>query len=143
VRGFIALCIIAFCAGLGVVVGNRMSSEAMAVVVGVVCGVLAGIPTAVLMLVAMRARDRRGGERGRRDGTPLRYVPDYERPPAQYPPVIVVGGVPQPFDGPFDGLRTSLGTPQVPPARDAGAVEGAWREMEEPRRAFRVIGEDD
>ena len=95
-------------------VGQGLSAEAMAVVVGVVCGVLAGIPTAVLLLVAMRSRDRRGAQ-----AQPA-------LPPAQYPPVIVVGGVPQ----------------QLPPARDAGAVEGAWRELEAPRRAFRVIGEE-
>jgi len=92
-----------------------MSSEAMAVVVGVVCGVLAGIPTSILLLIVFRAQQRRGvNERP-------------AQPPAPYPPVIVVGGVPQ----------------QVPPAREAGAVDGAWRELEESRRAFRVIGEDD
>ena len=97
-------------------VGQGLSAEAMAVVAGVVCGVLAGIPAAVLMLVAMRSRDRRGAQ-----APPA-------LPPAQYPPVIVVGGVPP---------------QQVPPARDAGvAVDGAWRELEESRRAFWVIGEE-
>jgi len=100
-RGLIALGIVAFMAGLCVVVGNRMSSEAMAVVVGVVCGVLAGIPTSVLLLIVMRAQQRGGG-----DERPV-------QPPAQYPP-----------------------------AREAGAVDGTWRELEESRREFRVIGEE-
>ncbi len=72
-RGFIALCIIVFCAGLGVMVGQRMSSEAMAVVVGVVCGVLAGLPTSVLLLIVWRAQQRR-------------IVDERQAPPsAQYP----------------------------------------------------------
>ncbi len=118
-RGFIALCIVAFCAGLGVVVGNRMSSEAMAVVVGVVCGVLAGIPTSVLLLIVVRAQQR-GTAKGRGGD---------ERPvqPPMYPPVIVVGGAPQP----------------LPPAQQSpDTMDGAWRALEAPRREFRVIGEE-
>jgi len=118
-RGLIALGIIAFMAGLGVIVGNRMSSEAMAVVVGVVCGVLAGIPTAVLMLVIVRAQQR-GTAKGR--GGDERPV----QPAASYPPVIVV----------------NPGGHQQLPRQDAGAVEGDWRALEAPRREFRVIGEE-
>ena len=47
-----------FAIALAVVVGSRMSAEAMAVVVGVVCGVAAGIPTSILLLVVMHRRDR-------------------------------------------------------------------------------------
>jgi len=112
-RGFVALCIVAFCAGLGAVVATRLSDEAVTVLAAVVVGVLAGLPTAILALVAMRVARRSGAE---------------ERPPApapHYPPVIVVGGA-----------------PPLPPAQPNGA-EGAWRELEPPRRAFRVLGEDD
>ena len=35
----------AFALGLAVVIGTRMSAEAMAVVVGVTCGVMASVPT--------------------------------------------------------------------------------------------------
>lgn len=83
-RQLIALALLAFAAALGVVVGNKMSSEAMAVVVGVVCGVLAGIPTSVILMLAFR---RFSGQR------------QAEQPgqgqPAHYPPVIVVGGAGQ------------------------------------------------
>jgi len=115
-RGFIALCIIAFCAGLGLVVGNRMSSEAMAVVVGVVCGVLAGIPTAVLLLILLRAQQRSAA-----NGRSIQQ-------PSQYPPIIVVGGA-QP-------------QPSLPTHPDPGAVDGAWRALDAPRREFRIIGEE-
>ena len=39
-RRLLGLTVLAFAVGLGAVVGYRMSSEAMAVVVGVVCGML-------------------------------------------------------------------------------------------------------
>jgi len=110
-------------AGLGVIVGNRMSSEAMAVVVGVVCGVLAGIPTAVLMLVIMRAQQR--GVLSSSKGRGIDERP--AQPPASYPPVIVVGGA-QP----------------VPSAQqNTSTVDGSWRALEPPRREFRIIGEDE
>jgi hypothetical protein len=41
---------ILFSVALAVVIGNRMSTDAMAVVVGVACGVLASIPTSLLMI---------------------------------------------------------------------------------------------
>lgn len=113
-RTVIGVGTIAFTASLGVVVGQRMSSEAMAVVIGVVCGVLAGIPTSVLLLVVMRAQQRRSGN----DQPPS--------PQAQYPPVIVVGGMPQQLQAP----------------RDPGMVDGEWRQLSAPRREFRVIGEE-
>lgn len=115
-KSVMALCIVAFCAGLGVIVGQRMSSEAMAVVVGVVCGVLASIPTSVLLLVAMRARDRRSAQ-----SQPA------QQQPQTYPPVIVV----------------SPGGQQLPPpAQDPNTVDSTWRALDTPRREFRVIGED-
>lgn len=124
-RGLIALCVIAFCAGLGVIVGHRMSSEAMAVVVGVVCGVLAGIPTAVLILILMRTQRRQGPGAG------------LAQPQAQhYPPVIVVN--PGGQQHPSDGIRASLSTAYSP----ADAVDGDWQSLGAPARQFRVIGED-
>jgi hypothetical protein len=70
---------------LAIVVGKRMSSEAMAVVVGVVCGVAASIPTAVLLLVGLSRRDRQRMEE-----------PDAHYRQGSYPPVVVIqGGAPQ------------------------------------------------
>ena len=45
-------CVIA----LTVVIGDRMSADAMAVVVGVVCGIGASIPTSLLMLFLLSRR---------------------------------------------------------------------------------------
>ena len=61
-----------FLAGLGMVIGTRMSVEAMGVVVGVVLGVAASIPTAlVVMLLISRA------ERPQAQEQPQPYVPTY------------------------------------------------------------------
>ena len=79
---------LAFTATLAVVVGNRMSTESMAVVVGVVCGVTAGIPMSMLLLLILNRRtqaveEQQYGPMGRRQGA--------------YPPVVVIqGGTPAP-----------------------------------------------
>jgi hypothetical protein len=59
---------------LAVVVGNRMSVDAMAVVVGVACGVLASIPTSLLLIWAL-GRNARADAYGDRS--------------AHYPPIRV------------------------------------------------------
>lgn len=67
---------------LAAMVGQRMSTDAMAVVVGVVFGVAASIPTSLLVVAATRARRDEG------------YRPREElRPPPQ---VIVVQPQPLP-----------------------------------------------
>lgn len=56
---------------LAIIIGQKMSTDAMAVVVGVAVGVVASIPTSLLVMSAMR-----------------RGVPNYERPQTfpNYPP---------------------------------------------------------
>jgi hypothetical protein len=90
--------LLAFAVTLAVVVGNRMSAEAMAVVVGVVCGVAAAIPMSLLILLVSRRRDREVeafgpyGQRSARSGA--------------YPPVVVIQGgtpTPNPLQPPFYG----------------------------------------
>jgi hypothetical protein len=78
-KELLKLAVIAFSITLGVVVANRMSGEAMAVVIGVVCGVLASIPMSVIILILTRRR----GER------------DTERRRETYPPVVVINPGPQ------------------------------------------------
>ena len=72
-----------FVIALAIIVGKKMSADALAVVVGIVCGVVASIPTAILLLLMSAHRDRQ------------RPQP----PPARsgsYPPVVVIqGGAPQ------------------------------------------------
>lgn len=79
----VGLCAVAFSVALAVVVGNRMSAEAMAVVIGVVCGVAASIPMSALIL-AMSRRTHSTAE-GRREPSPPVVIVT-SQPPAQVQP---------------------------------------------------------
>ncbi len=104
-----------FAITLAVVVGKKMSAEAMAVVVGIVCGVAAAIPTSVLLLVAFTRRDRQ--QRDQMEARPQQYGS---------PPVVVIqGGAPQALPGPQAGYW---------PAADPGPAVN---------RQFHVVGGDD
>jgi hypothetical protein len=92
-----------FSVALAVVVGTRMSPDAMAVIIGIICGVLASIPTSVLMVWVLRQRDKAletqmgsGGRFG------------------QYPPVVVVNGQgPNGYGHPYMAAA-SLPGPTIP-----------------------------
>jgi len=75
-RGLFVLILVAFAVALAVVIGNRMSSEAMAVVIGVTCGVAASIPMSAIILVLTSRKERRP------------EFPSYPR--ENYPPVVVI-----------------------------------------------------
>ena len=81
-----AACLV-FVVTLAVVIGQRMSTDAMAVVIGVIFGVAASIPTSLLIIAASRRSivDRAMADRS-----------NYER---YMPPVIVLSpGTQQPRD---------------------------------------------
>ena len=104
-----------FLVALAVVVGTRLSQDAIGVLVGVIAGVAASIPTALLLIVVMRRREQ--------ESEPEYY--DERR--QSTPPVIVVapGSVPQML-------------PQYPgtyPPQQLSAPQG--------RRQFRVMGLED
>ena len=107
--------LLAFAVTVAVIVGNRMSAEAMAVVVGVVCGVAAAIPMSLLILLVSRRRDRYVeacgpyGQHGARSGA--------------YPPVVVIqGGTPVPN--------------QLQPPYYGNSVEATPRQ-------FHIVGEEE
>lgn len=102
VRRILALSAIAFAVALAVVVGNRMSAEAMAVVIGVVCGVVASIPMTALML-AMARRSR--------------PVYDESRPAEPRPPVVVVAPGPM-AASPAQVAWPTYAPPAVRPPRE-------------------------
>ena len=112
-RQLVALLFVAFLVTLGVVVGTRMSSDAIAVLVGVIAGVAASIPIALLLMAVTRRRE-----------------PEYtkEREPSRQsvPPIIVVtpGATPQ---------------HQLP----SYAPYGYPAETKNSRRQFRVMGYDE
>jgi hypothetical protein len=99
VRIFAGLVMMAFAVTLAVVVGSRLSDEALAVLAGAVCGVGAAIPTSLLIVAVSRRRDER------------RVQPPMPQQ-GPYPPVVVVapaGGQQQPAG--WNALPPSLTAP--------------------------------
>jgi hypothetical protein len=111
-RKFFFVAGIIFVVTMGIVVGFRISADAMAVIIGIICGVLASVPATVLMVWTLRQRDKQlemqGG--GARMG--------------HFPPVVVVNG---------QGT-TGYGNQMPPPPMLASNANGA--------REFKVIGQE-
>lgn len=90
-----------------VIIGQRMSTDAMAVAVGVVFGVAASIPTSLLIVFATRAANRS------RDYSAYR----------NQPPVVIIQQLPPP---------PQIAAPTITPWEqrrwhdDAPAVEATW-----------------
>jgi hypothetical protein len=94
----VALVLIAFAVTLAVVVGNRMSTDAMAVVIGILCGVGASIPTS-LLIMAVASRRETKEERGQaglpsvvivNPGNQGGQTPNHYQPPS-LPPALSQG----------------------------------------------------
>jgi hypothetical protein len=105
-----------FAVALAIVVGKRMSAEAMAVVIGVICGVAASIPTLALLMIVLTRRERQRTDEAERQA----------RAGSQPPVVVIQGGAPQAL-------------PQGPQA-------GYWpAPAQEPPvdRQFHIVGGDD
>jgi hypothetical protein len=73
-----------FAASVGVVIGYRLSGEAMAVVVGIVCGILATVPMVVVLVWTLRVREKQVEAQLRGLGGGFGA--------GQYPPIVVVNG---------------------------------------------------
>lgn len=83
-RAILTTSLIAFAVTLAVIVGQRLSGEAMAVIVGVIAGVAASIPTSLIVVwVATRRRPEEIIER-----EPRGYAPSVQPPPE--PRIVVV-----------------------------------------------------
>ena len=101
--GFVAL---TFAVTLAVIIGNRLSDEALAVLAGAVCGVGAAIPTSLLIIAIMRRRDKPSEEWNSAHQAQPHPQQGY------YPPVIVVSpsnAQQQPYN--WNGYPPSLTTP--------------------------------
>jgi hypothetical protein len=119
---FAGLAVMAFAVTLAVIVGNRLSDEALAVLTGAVCGVGAAIPTSLLVAAVTRRRDE------------PRVQPSM--PQGVYPPVVVVtppGGQQRP--GEWNSLPPSFTAPMQ---RHFTVVGGAPVDSEEMTSYDRV-----
>jgi hypothetical protein len=105
-KTFVGLIALAFAVTLAVIVGNRLSDQALAVLAGAVCGVGAAIPTSLLIVAITRRR-----EQPQTDWNSSHQPPLYQQQGA-YPPVIVVAppGVQQQPYG-WNGFPPSLAAP--------------------------------
>ena len=111
---------LAFGVTLAAIVGQRMSTDAMAVVIGVAVGVAASVPTS-LLLVALLRRERAGGWRSEAPAAPPSHL--------QSPNVIVLN--------PADLLGQRREPPYVPlPPPELTASDGGMRRL-------RIVGNDD
>lgn len=106
---------------LAVIIGQRMSTDAMAVVIGVAVGVAASVPTS-LLLVTMLRRQRSDDRGGWRPDTGPAY------PQLQQPPVIVVN--------PGQWMGQNGTQPYVPLPPPQMAQDGGLRHL-------RVVGDDE
>jgi len=114
---------LAFAITLAVMIGKRMSAEAMAVVVGIVCGVLASVPASLLLLLVL----------GRGDG-PMREN-RREAEARGYPPVIIVqGGAPQALP---PGMASGYWPSAAPPMRREFQLVDASHELQDRGEAWR------
>lgn len=127
-RRIVGLTVLAAAVALAVVIGQRMSTDAMAVAVGVVFGVAASIPTSLLVVAATR---------GRRDES-YRVRREELRPPPPAPQIYVVSPGTQPGQGAVPWL--------------AGGMQGQWPGVPgssgqyaagQPPRRFKLVGEDE
>ena len=124
-RNGIILAGIAFAVALAVIVGNRLSSEAMAVVVGAVCGISASVPVSLALVIA--ASKNWGREETMPRDAP--YGAGYDVGAHRYaPPQILVVSAPPQAPSPY-GFQNPYYLP--PGAPDVGAP-----------RDFKIIGDE-
>lgn len=124
VKRLIPLILLGFGVALAIVIGQRMSTDAMAVVIGVAVGVAASVPTS-LLLIALLRKERQGF---RNEVSPEMPNNPYHQALPQQPNVIVLD------PSQFAGMRNAqLQTPLPPPEY---SPDGGMRRL-------RVVGSDD
>lgn len=117
-RRILPLVLLAFGLTLAIVIGQRMSTDAMSVVIGVAVGIAASVPTS-LLLVALLRKER--GAPMPQDPPPS-WGPYPPQLPMQSPNVIVLD--------PSQFGKAQWQMPLPPPAAEAGM------------RRLQVIGDD-
>lgn len=111
-----ALAIVAiatFSITLAVIVGSRLSDEALAVLAGAVCGVGAAIPTSLLVVAVTRRRHQATDQ-------PVTQSPSHRA----YPPVVVVSPGSQPYWQPGQLPRPETQINHIPVPREFTVVGG-------------------
>lgn len=115
----IPVILLGFGVALAIVIGQRMSTDAMAVVIGVAVGVAASVPVSLLLVALLRKERASYHDQGRRDFDP--YPPQL---PNQQPNIIMLD------PSMFQRGRGDFQMPLPPPQAESGL------------RRIHVIGED-
>ena len=124
-RTFLYLCLLAFVVTLALIIGWRLSDQAMAVIIGVVAGVAASVPTS--LAVVWIALEHRAGA--------ARVISSTAAPPAP-PQVIVVHAAPP--ASPSPASQRSLTLLPAYAAPEPTALNG----MPIGPRQFTIMGDD-
>ena len=111
---------------LALVIGQRMTTDAMAVVLGVAVGVAASVPTSILLVALVRRAQREAG--GRQEPSQAAQTA-YALPSQQQPNIIVLN--PGDLQGQRHGQSAYLPQPPAELLQDAGL------------RRLRVVGDED
>jgi hypothetical protein len=128
VKRTIPLVLLGGAIALAIVIGQRMSTDAMAVVIGVAVGVAASVPTSLLLIALMRKeRTLSGGSGSFRDEPREQYGAYPPQLPMQQPNVIVL----DPSQFAQAGMRGQVPLPPSDFSPDGGV------------RRLRVVGSDD
>jgi hypothetical protein len=130
-RRWLYFCLLSFVVTLALIIGWRLSDQAMAVIVGVVAGVVASIPTSLMVVwLALRARRAFPSETVWSAGEPVAAAP------AAQPRVIIVQATPAAPASP-----TSQRSLTVLPAY-AAPEPTAFNGLALGPRHFTLLGED-
>ena len=123
-KRLIPLILLGFGVALAIVIGQRMSTDAMAVVIGVAVGVAASVPTSLLLIALLRKERQSFRQESPRD------MPYGAYPPAlpQQPNFIVLD------PSQFAGMRNSQMQTPLPPTDFS--PDGGMRRL-------RVVGSED
>jgi hypothetical protein len=109
-----------FAIALAVLIGTRMSSDALGMLVGVVCGVLASLPTSLVLVWALVRRTQ---------GTSVEVGARQQMGSNSYPPVVVVN------PGPGYGVGNYGQPPLTSMDRNMMLPAG--------QRSFKVVGDEE
>ncbi|MEM7033505.1 MAG: hypothetical protein AAF629_28395 [Chloroflexota bacterium] len=99
-----------FVLGLAVTMAIRMTSDAMAVIVGIILGMLATVPTSLLLLYLLRQREQQ------------QLDPRSAYQTGQYPPVVVVNSPPNSNFGGIGNANPQSFLPAAPAERSFTVV---------------------
>ena len=125
-RNGILLVGVVFAVTFAIVVGSRLSDEAMAVVVGAICGISASIPVSIGFVIAAT---RHWGQADNRAESPNHYYPE-QRPYAQPQPPVIVISPPQQAASPYQYPNAPF---YLPPSNADTPFNG---------REFKIIGDE-